>query len=40
MGGLKDKYEILDEPPRYGKDVNDALQRRFGLHRQKEECVR
>ena len=40
MGGLKDKYEILDEPPRYGKDVNDALQRRLGLHRQKEECVR
>lgn len=40
MDGLKDKYEILDEPPRYGKDVNDALQRRLGLHRQKEECVR
>ena len=40
MDGLKDKYEILDEPPRYGKDVNDALQRRLGLYRQKEECVR
>ena len=40
MDGLKDKYEILDEPPRYGKDVNDALQQRLGLHRQKEECVR
>ena len=40
VDGLKDKYEILDEPPRYGKDVNDALQRRLGLHRQKEECVR
>lgn len=40
MDGLKDKYEILDEPPRYGKDVNDALQLRLGLSRQKEECVR
>ena len=40
MDGLKDKYEILDEPPRYGKDVNDALQRRLGLYHQKEECVR
>lgn len=40
MDGLKDKYKILDEPPRYGKDVNDALQRRLGLYHQKEECVR
>jgi len=40
MDGLKEKYEIMDEPPRYGKDVNDALQRRLGLYRQKEECVR
>ena len=40
MDGLKDKYEILDEPPHYGKDVNDALQWRLGLHRKKEECVR
>ena len=40
MDGLKGKYEIIDEPPRYGKDVNDALQRRLGLYRPKEECVR
>lgn len=40
MDGLKGNYEILDEPPRYGKDVNDALQRRLVLHRNKEECVR
>lgn len=40
MDGLKDKYEILDEPPRYGKDVNDALLRRLGLYRKKEECMR
>lgn len=40
MDGLKGKYEIWDEPPRYGKDVNDTLQRRLALHRKKEECVR
>ena len=40
MDGLKGKYEIIDEPPRHGKDVNDALQRRLGLYRPKEECVR
>lgn len=40
MDGLKEKYELIDEPPRYGKDVNDALQRRLGLYRPKEECVR
>lgn len=40
MDGLKDKYEILDEPPRYGKDVNEALQRRLGLYHQKEEYER
>lgn len=40
MDGLKGKYEIWDEPPRYGKDVNDALQRWLALHRKKEECVR
>lgn len=40
MDGLKGKYEIGDEPPRYGKDVNDTLQRWLALHRKKEECVR
>lgn len=40
MDGLKGNYEVLDEPPRYGKDVNDALQRRLVLYRKKEECVR
>ena len=40
MDGLKEKYESIDEPPRYGKDVNDALQQRLDLYRPKEECVR
>lgn len=40
MDGLKGKYEIWDEPPRYGKDVNDTLQRWLALHRKKEDCVR
>ena len=40
MDGLKGKYEVLDEPPRYGKDVNDTLQRWLVLYQKKEECVR
>lgn len=40
MDGLKGNYEVLDEPPRYGKDVNDTLQRRLVLHCKKEECMR
>lgn len=40
MDGLKGKCEVLDEPPRYGKDVNDTLQRRLVLYQKKEECVR
>lgn len=40
MDGLKGKYEIRDEPPRYGKDVNDALQRRLGLSRRREDFAR
>ena len=26
MLGLSDKYTVLDEPPAYGKDVNEMLQ--------------
>ncbi len=40
MAGLSDQYEVKNQPPRYGKDVNDLLQQRLGLYRQKEECVR
>lgn len=29
--GLKGRYHVLDEPPRFGKDVNDYLRKRVGL---------
>lgn len=35
-GGLGDKYNIFDEPPPYGKDVNEYLVRRVGLRQRKE----
>ena len=28
---LSDKYEVVDEPPQYGKDVNDFLCKRLGI---------
>ena len=37
MGGLKDRYKVLDQPPTSGKDVNDLLQRKLGLAQRKEE---
>lgn len=40
IDGLNGKYVIRDEPPRYGKDVNDALQRRLGLQQRKESYAR
>ena len=40
IAGLNGKYVIRDEPPRYGKDVNDALQRRLGLQQRKESYAR
>lgn len=39
IGGLRDRYQIVDEPPAIGKDVNDQLKMRVGLKR-KEEYVR
>ena len=39
-GKLEGSYEVLDAAPRGGKDVNDLLQRRLGLIRQKEELDR
>ena len=39
IGGLQDRYQIVDEPPAMGKDVNDQLKMRVGLKR-KEEYVR
>lgn len=38
VNGLKAKYTILDEPPRYGKDVNEMLQ--IMKHTKKKECER
>ena len=40
MDGLKDKYEILDEPPRYGKDVNDHLIHITQLRKRKDDHYR
>lgn len=40
MGGLKDRYEVLDQPAPSGKDVNEFLQRRLGIYRKKEEWSR
>lgn len=37
LGGLKDKYQITDEPPAVGKDVNEQLVQRLGLNRKREE---
>lgn len=36
VGGLRGRYEIWDEPPRWGKDVNDQLKIRVGLKRKEE----
>ena len=40
IGGLGNKYTVLDRPPPYGKDVNDLLQRKLGLAQRKEEWSR
>lgn len=40
MGGLGGSYEILNQPPSAGKDVNELLQRRLGLSKQREEWCR
>ena len=38
--GLKGKYEIIDEPPRYGKDVNDSLKYLLNKYKRKETTCR
>lgn len=40
MEGLSDRYTVLDEPPRYGKDVNDLLQMQLKAERKKEVSCR
>jgi hypothetical protein len=37
LGG---KYQVLDEPPTFGKDVNDQLRKTLGIYRRKEEYER
>ena len=32
---LKDKYEIIDDPPKVGKDVNDFLCKKLGINPKK-----
>ena len=36
QSGLKDTYQICDEPPSFGKDVNDQLRKQLGIYRKKE----
>ena len=38
VGGLRNRYEIWDEPPKCGKDVNDQLKIRIGLKRKEDFC--
>ena len=33
---LSDKYEVVDDPPQYGKDVNDFLCKRLGIKEKTE----
>jgi len=40
VGGLQGKYQVYDEPPSCGKDVNDELKIRVGLMRERKERER
>lgn len=40
LNGLKDRYTVLDEPPPYGKDVNEMLQMRLRSYRQRTAYAR
>ena len=40
LGGLKDKYNVIDDPPPCGKDVNAFLQLRRGRIQRKEQYER
>jgi hypothetical protein len=37
---LSGRFHVLDEPPGFGKDVNDQLKRRLGINQRKEELDR
>lgn len=36
VSGLNGRYQVYDEPPRYGKDVNDQLRIRVGMIRKED----
>ena len=40
VSGLQGKYTVLDEPPSFGKDVNDELKIRVGITRKEKENER
>ena len=40
VGGLQGRYQVYDEPPAHGKDVNDELKIRVGLMRERKERER
>ena len=40
MYGLKDRYEIYNEPPRYGKDLNEHLMHITQLSKRKDDYYR
>ena len=40
MSALSGKYELIDEPPESGKDVNEALMNRIHNRKKKEEMTR
>lgn len=36
--GLNGKYQVFDEPPTYGKDVNDQLRMKVGMRKKEDYC--
>lgn len=40
ISGLQGRYQVYDEPPAHGKDVNDELKIRVGLMRERKERKR
>lgn len=37
---LGDQFQVQDEPPSFGKDVNDQLRKKLGIYQNKEEYAR
>lgn len=38
VAGLNGKYQVLDEPPTCGKDVNDQLRMQVGMMKKEDYC--